>query len=127
MAGGIIGADILYRFTVVFDYEKKIIALKKNSNFNHPFEYDMSGIHPIANGPALNIFKIHRIVKDSPAEAAGLKPGDIITAIDNQDTTAMTLEQIKHVLKSEPGRKLNLRISRGGKILEISLTLKRLI
>jgi len=127
MFNGIIGADILYRFTVVFDYEKKIIALKKNSNFDHPFEYDMSGIYPIAAGPGLNIFKIHRIVKDSPAEAAGLKPGDIITAIDSQDTTAMTLEQIKQVLKSEPGRKLNLRISRGGKILQISLTLKRLI
>jgi hypothetical protein len=127
MFNGIIGADILYRFTVVFDYEKKIIALKKNSNFDQPFEYDMSGIYPIADGPGLNIFKIHRIVKDSPAEAAGLKPGDIITAIDSQDTTAMTLEQIKQVLKSEPGKKLNLRISRKGKILQISLTLKRLI
>jgi membrane-associated protease RseP (regulator of RpoE activity) len=127
MFNGIIGADILYRFTVVFDYEKKIIALKKNSNFDRPFEYDMSGIYPVAHGPGLNIFKIHRIVKDSPAETAGLKPGDIIAAIDGQDTTAMTLEQVKQVLKSEPGRKLNLRISREGKILQISLTLKRLI
>jgi hypothetical protein len=127
MFNGIIGADILYRFTVVFDYEKKIIALKKNSNFDRPFEYDMSSIYPVAHGPGLNIFKIHRIVKDSPAETAGLKPGDIIAAIDGQDTTAMTLEQVKQVLKSEPGRKLNLRISREGKILQISLTLKRLI
>lgn len=124
---GIIGADILYRFTVVFDYEKNLIALKKNSQFDQPFEYDMSGIYPIATGPGLNIFKIHRIAKNSPAEAAGLKAGDIINAIDKQDTTKMTLEQIKKILKSEAGRKLNLQISRGGKPLQISLTLKRLI
>jgi hypothetical protein len=36
----------------------------------------------------------------------------------------MTLEQIKQVLKSEPGRKLNLRVSRGGKILQISLVIE---
>jgi hypothetical protein len=127
MFNGIIGADILCRFTVVFDYEQRLMALKKNSDFDHPFEYDMSGIYPVAEGPGLNIFKIHRIVKHSPAEAAGLKPGDIITAVDNRDTAAMTLEQVKQILKSEPGRKLDLRISREGKTLQLSLTLKRLI
>lgn len=41
---GSIGAKILTRFRVIFDYGNKTMRLKPNSSFKDPFEYDMSGI-----------------------------------------------------------------------------------
>ena len=41
---GSIGAQILKRFLVTFDYPGKNMRLKPNKNFSEPFEYDMSGV-----------------------------------------------------------------------------------
>ena len=41
---GSVGAEILRRFTVVFDYPNEKLFLKKNSNFYLPFSYNKSGI-----------------------------------------------------------------------------------
>ncbi|KAB1157714.1 aspartyl protease family protein [Flavobacterium luteum] len=41
---GSIGGDIFKRFTVVFDYKNYKMYLSKNSHFEAPFQYNMSGI-----------------------------------------------------------------------------------
>lgn len=41
---GSVGGGLLSRFTVTFDYGNKLIRFKKNSKFNDPFNYNMSGI-----------------------------------------------------------------------------------
>ncbi len=41
---GSMGAQILRRFHVTFDYPGKKLRLKPNKNFREPFEYDMSGV-----------------------------------------------------------------------------------
>ena len=41
---GSIGGEILKRLTVVYDYKNSKIYLKKNQNFNSPFNFNMSGI-----------------------------------------------------------------------------------
>ena len=41
---GSVGGGFLRRFTIVFDYGRKTIRFKKNSSFNKPFHYDMSGL-----------------------------------------------------------------------------------
>lgn len=41
---GSVGAEILRRFTVIFDYPNEKLFLKKNSNFYLPFSYNKSGI-----------------------------------------------------------------------------------
>ena len=50
---GSIGASILRRFTVTFDYKKNKITLKKGGTFNKPFRYNMSGIELVYNGKLL--------------------------------------------------------------------------
>lgn len=50
---GSLGASILKRFTVVFDYKNKKIAFKKGSHFKTPFRYNMSGIELVHNGKVL--------------------------------------------------------------------------
>lgn len=59
----------------------------------------------------------------SAAEAAGLKVGDVITAIDGQDVTTMEeLNKIKNDKKI--GDKITLTITRDGKSQDVTLTLK---
>lgn len=41
---GSVGGGFLSRFTVTFDYGNKKVRLKKNHNFNDPFNYNMSGL-----------------------------------------------------------------------------------
>lgn len=41
---GSVGGQVLKRFNMIFDYRGGTITLKKNGNFNKPFQYNMSGI-----------------------------------------------------------------------------------
>ncbi|GGD27144.1 hypothetical protein GCM10011343_16730 [Flavobacterium orientale] len=41
---GSIGAEILRRFNLVFDYKSSILYLKKNSNYGDAFSFNMSGL-----------------------------------------------------------------------------------
>ena len=47
---GSIGSEILRRFDLLFDYTNKKMYLRKNSNFDNPFNYNMSGIEVQHNG-----------------------------------------------------------------------------
>lgn len=50
---GSIGGEILKRFHIVFDYPNRKILLKKNSDYNSPFSYNMSGMTLVYDGKAL--------------------------------------------------------------------------
>lgn len=41
---GSVGSEVLRRFTVVFDYPKESIYLKKNQNYRDPFTFNKSGL-----------------------------------------------------------------------------------
>ena len=50
---GSLGASVLKRFHVTFDYKNKKITFKKGSSFKEPFRYNMSGIELVYNGKQL--------------------------------------------------------------------------
>lgn len=50
---GSLGATVLKRFNVTFDYRNKKIFFKKGSYFKEPFRYNMSGIELVYNGKQL--------------------------------------------------------------------------
>jgi len=50
---GSLGAVILKRFTITFDYKNSKISFKKGRTFNDPFRYNMSGIELVYNGKLL--------------------------------------------------------------------------
>ena len=47
---GSLGGEILRRFNIVFDYPHNAVTLKRNSNYNEPFHFNMSGIELQHNG-----------------------------------------------------------------------------
>lgn len=54
------------------------------------------------------------VIKDSPAEKAGLKSGDVIEYIDTKATRDISLYDAQQMLLGEPGSKVNLRVLRAG-------------
>jgi len=123
---GLIGGEILRRFKVIFDYSHQQMILEPNAQLSEPYEYDMSGVYLIAEGPDFKVFKAHRVIENSPASEAGLREGDVITAVDGRPATEFTLEQMRQMFKQE-GMEYLLSIKRGEKLLQIIIKLRRLI
>jgi S1-C subfamily serine protease len=77
----------------------------------------------IENNTPLNMGVIVKeVIKDSPAEAAGIKNGDIIIALNNNNIPH--LERLKEmILIEEPGKTITLKIIRDNNKMEIPVTL----
>ena len=103
---GSIGGEILKRFDVLFDYKNKKMYLKKNANFDEPFNYNMSGIEIQHNG--LQWIK----------EAVELKTKFVnskISILDDQEKSVKynfslkPVYEVTNVREDSPGAKAGIR------------------
>jgi len=67
---------------------------------------------------------VDRVVSSSPAETAGLRPGDLIYAIDGRRLYSAT-DLMSMVLKSGPGTKFSVSLVRQNDLLNLPLTIGR--
>jgi len=70
----------------------------------------------------LNTLRINRVHRDSPAEQAGLKPGDVVRTIDGMPLRGWA-DFRRHILE-RPGRPTELGIERDGKAMTLEATPK---
>jgi membrane-associated protease RseP (regulator of RpoE activity) len=66
------------------------------------------------------------IVKGSPADQAGLRPGDLLLAVQDTPAADMDYETVRHALEPRAGEPATLRVGRGGETLTVSLTARPL-
>lgn len=59
--------------------------------------------------------KVIAPTEDLPAHKAGIKPGDIITQVNNSDVTSRPFDDVLKQLHGKPGTPVNLIINRGSK------------
>ncbi len=62
--------------------------------------------------------QIEQVLAGSPAEAAGLRPGDRIVAVEGETLGEL---ELREVLAASPGRALRLTVERGGERLELTV------
>jgi len=86
----------------------------------------MSGMSLAASSEDFKTFKARALVENSPATEAGLRVGDIITAIGGKSTSNVTLEQIRRMFRQE-GRRYSLSVKRNESLLPIKIKTRRLI
>ena len=155
---GSIGAEILKRFNLVFDYPNQKMFLKKNRNYNLPFNYNKSGIEVQHYGlqwvqetvsletvpftGSVNnvksdaiysnfryktvlkpIYIIVHVRKNSPADLAGLKKGDVIVSINQKKGYDFSLEKINSLLKSDEENWIHFEVERENQILKFKFQL----
>lgn len=119
--GGIVGNDLLRRFNVTLNYSQKEIYINPNSHFNEPFDYSYTGmVMYFIDGKVT----ITDIIKDSPAEKAGFKAGDVILSVNNNFSNNI---QIYHELLKKTGTSARLIIRRDGKLLDKKLKIKSIL
>lgn len=124
---GNLGADILSRFNIVFDYEDNSIYLKKGGLFNRPFEHDMSGIELYMQDDKTPHYFVGRVEPDSPAEKAGVMTDDEIISINFQPASSLKLNDIDNLFKSADGKTIILTIYRNKELIVTSFKLKQRI
>jgi hypothetical protein len=119
--GGIIGNDLLRRFNATIDYEKRNFYLVPNSHFDEPFDYSYSGIELYyVNGKIL----IGDVAKGSPAEASGIKEGDVVISVNKVFNQNLT--QLKAALQST-GDRVRIIVKRDQELREFEFRVKSIL
>jgi hypothetical protein len=123
---GEIGAGMLRRYIMVFDYPHQQIIFNPNSEIRSDEQEDMSGIAVIAKGPGLKTFEVTQVRKGTPGADARIQNGDIIVGIDQDPAADLSLEEIRDLFR-QPGHPYKLVIERNGKTLTLTMKLRRLL
>ena len=119
--GGLLGNDLLRRFNVILNYDKKDIYLIPNSHFSELFDYSYSGMELyLVDGKII----VGDVAKNSPAEAAGVKENDEVIAINKN--FSQNLNQYKISLQAAQ-QKVQLILRRNGELKEITFKIKSIL
>lgn len=124
---GIIGNQILSRFTLIIDYPNSILYLKPEKKFKKKFEYDKSGMTIVASGTYLNHFQIMHVITNSPAHHADILPGDQILRINGIPTSFYSLAKLTKKFRGNDGKRLKLLVLRDGEKLTRSVVLREIL
>jgi predicted aspartyl protease len=123
---GNIGGGVLKRFVITFDYEHSTMYLKPVAQTLTDLDtFDRAGIW-INRDP--DGFKVIDVTAHAPAEEAGLKVGDIITAVDGKTATGIALPDLRYRFRNDaPGTIVTLSVKRGSGTTDVRVTLRDLI
>lgn len=121
---GSLGNDILRRFSVIFDFQGSALYLKPNKWYKAPFTYNRSGMDVEKPDPLVPVYSLFSIIAGSPADKAGLKPGDIIEYINYVPAFNLNLDEINSILYGENGRVVMLKVDRNGEKIKVRFNLE---
>jgi hypothetical protein len=123
---GMIAADFLRRFRVFLDYARDRMILEPNRSYAEPSAFDASGlrVHRIPSSP--DAFRIYEVLPGTPAADAGLRPSDLLVALDDIPMQRMSPGMVQEALTRE-GHESSLLIQRADEVFTVRLKLRRLL
>jgi hypothetical protein len=116
---GLIGNDVLRRFNIILNYDKRIFYLTPNTHFRDPFDYSYTGLGLYWIEGEI---RVGDVMKDSPAEKAGFKVDDVVISIN--ENMSQNLQLYKSMLQNT-GDKIRVVVNRPpGGTVELSMKVK---
>jgi len=85
---------------------------------------DMSGLHLLATKDGVTV---HSVDENSQASLAGIKAGDILSQINAQPVSELSLWKIRQILRAKDGQKVEIIFQRDKKFFKTSFALKKRI
>src|ERR1700722_17772854 len=116
--GGLIGNDLLRRFNVVLNYERREIHLTPISHYHDLFDYSYTGLGIYWVDGAIRVVDI---MKGSPAEKAGFKEDDIVVSVGTNFSNNI---QVYKSLLQNIGEKVTVIVKRSTGLQELTLKVK---
>jgi hypothetical protein len=112
--GGLIGNDILRRFNMILNYQKREIHLLPNSHYREDFDYSYTGMNMYYEEGKIIA---DDVIKNSPAFKSGLKKDDVIMAVNSNFSNDITT--YKNLMQNV-GEKITLIVMRNKELMTIS-------
>jgi len=123
---GIIGNNILERFTVTLDYRNQRCYFEKSGRFDDPFHPDRSGIALTRTDEGGT--RVYAVVPGSPAFKAGLEAGDEIVSVNGRAVESfLNIQEIMQVFQGAEGTEIDLEIIRTDKNKKFTIKLEKYI
>ena len=113
---GNLGAGLLSRFTITFDYRAHVLTFAPNRHFADPFGRDRSGLSVTQREP--DALQVLAVATGSPADRAGIRAGDRITAVDGRSVSAQHLGAFDLSPLRLGNRPFRLTLARDGRSLD---------
>jgi serine protease Do len=99
-----------------------LIGGRKRTGLRHGLVVKDAAVRELPESPATRTVSVDRVELDSPASAAGFKPGDVLEQID--DVTVSTSIDLERALLDRPaGAKAAVRVRRSGSVENLDLVL----
>lgn len=124
---GTIGSGLLSRFNLYIDIPGQKIYFRPNSSFKAPFRYNIAGIEIEQTAFPFPGFTITHVWKNSPAEKAGVLPGDMLLEINKTKVAEIQITDIRGIFHEKSARPIQLLLLRGHEKLLIHIEMKDLL
>jgi len=85
------------------------------------------GIGVLVNIGENNELSVAQVYEDSPAEGAGVLPGDIVVGVNGENIIGMDYILVIDMIKGEEGTEVSIAFNRGGEIVELTMTRAHII
>ncbi len=95
---------------------------KENEQFNDTLNGSIGGGIGVELSTRSGAPYVERVLKDNPAERAGVQVGDIIISVNDESTEGKSLNQVVGTIRGEAGTTVKLTILRQADDLELSVT-----
>ncbi len=122
---GTLGAEILRRFVVFFDYQKQRVILRPTFKIKEKFNYNMSGMEVINPMPGFPIFTVDQVREGSPAFEAGICKNDQILMLNGKNHKSISLNEINEILQRKDNTRVKITVLRNDERIKTSFYLQK--